>query len=176
MVKRLFISILFFSSCTLDPIETIYSCNNITIKRLDCEGANTSFTYMIGKDKIGSVSYKHTGLGGWFDVYIVFGLNNDVYFWGDTPSEVIINDSSFFFIAKKKSELPDVGKENWCYVCPDLDAPVAAKKNAEYNSKVLINCNGGYYCNFANTRQKPFSGIAGERICFVDTVIHIDIE
>lgn len=59
-------------------------------------------------------------------------------------------------------------------MCPTLDAPVAAKKNAEYNSKVLIDCKGGNYCNFSNTRQQPFSGIAGKQIHFVDTVIHID--
>ena len=169
------ISILLFNSCILRPrIETTYLCNNITIKRLDYEGAKTLFTYMIEENTVGSVTYKHTGIGGWFDVNIVFGLNNDVYFFGSCPEEIIINDSSLFFIVNEKSKLPNIGKENWCYVCPALDAPVAAKKNAEYNSKVLIDCQGGNYCDFFNTRQEPFSGIARERIHFVDTVIHIN--
>lgn len=167
------ISNVLFHSCILRPrIETTYSCNNITIKRLDYEGANTSFTYMIGEDTVGSVTYEHTGIGGWFDANIVFGLNNDVYFKGDCPLNIIINDSSLFFIVNKESELPNIGKENWCYVCPGIDFPVVVKRNAEYNSKVIIDCEGGYYCNFANTWQESFSGIAGERILLLDTVIH----
>ena len=146
------ISNVLFHSCILRPrIETTYSCNNITIKRLDYEGANTSFTYMIGEDTVGSITYEHTGIGGWFDANIVFGLNNDVYFKGDCPLNIIINDSSLFFIVNKES---------------------VVKRNAEYNSKVIIDCEGGYYCNFANTWQESFSGIAGERILLLDTVIH----
>lgn len=167
------ISNVLFHSCILRPrIETTYSCNNITIKRLDYEGSNTSFTYMIGEDTVGSVTYEHTGIGGWFDANIVFGLNNDVYFKGDCPLNIIINDSSLFFIVNKESELPNIGKENWCYVCPGIDVPVVVRRNAEYNSKVIIDCKGGHYCNFANTWQESFSGIAGERILLLDTVIH----
>lgn len=146
-------------------IETIYTYNGITIRRVDSSQATTYFYYMDENKTIGCIWFEYSGMNNFFRSYLVFNDDKSVDIVGDY-CESDIQDTSKFSVKKWQEEI------NGKVVFYSLDDSARGNGHCIYScikcepqqnmmwdgglSEVKLNCKGGYDASWGGGKVQPF--------------------
>ncbi|HOF16943.1 MAG TPA: hypothetical protein PLF32_09110 [Bacteroidales bacterium] len=171
LLKIIYFSILLtiLISCKIDNthIETYYTYNNVTIRRVDSSCTKTYFYYIEDNNYVGCIWFKYNGMNNYFRAYLVFNDDKSVDIVADYGYyESNIKDTSKFSVKDWQEEIN--GKiifntfDNYIegnVYCLYSFVKCEPEQNILWNggkSKVEVNCKGGYFESWTSEIIQPF--------------------